>query len=87
MGHQAIPSSWQYTTYISLNSPLLRNTDQYGLIGGLALSAADLIPSNLLTLPQGKCVKWAYFYPSTDGLQFIDRLIRNAEVNIGNDLV
>lgn len=87
MGHQAIPSSWQYTTYISLNSPLLRNTDQYGLIGGLALSAADLIPSNLLTLSQGKCVKWAYFYPSTDGLKFIDRLIRNAEVNSKYDLV
>ncbi|GLV60928.1 uncharacterized protein CBL_10790 [Carabus blaptoides fortunei] len=61
--------------------------NQYGLVGGLALSAVDLIPSNLLTISQDKCVKWAYFYPSIDGLKFIDRLIRNAELVPTIDLV
>lgn len=75
-----MPNSWKYSSYISLTSPLLKNTDAYGLIGGFAFSAADIIPSNILSLSQGKTIKWAYFYPSNDGLQFMDKLIQSGKV-------
>lgn len=80
LGHNSLPASWKYSSYISLNSPLLQNTDDYGLLGGLAFSAATIIPTNIVNITEGKCIKWAYFYPSNTGLKFVDDLVRTNRV-------
>lgn len=80
-GHENIPSAWKYSSYITLNSTLLLNTDKYGLLGGLASCAAEIIPANVATIPMGKCVKWAYFVPCQEGMDFINHLVKKCEVS------
>lgn len=82
VGYQNIPSSWKYDTFITLNSPLLVNTDNYGLIPGLAQSANDLITANLSRFQDGSCVKWGFFVPSNSGFKFIDDLVLRGKVGV-----
>lgn len=79
-GLENIPKSWQYTSYITLNSPLLHHTDRYGLLGGLAYSAANIIPANLNSIPNGKLVKWAYVVPCKEGMNFVHNLVKTCKV-------
>uniref|UniRef100_A0A6P7GWY5 Reticulon-4-interacting protein 1, mitochondrial n=1 Tax=Diabrotica virgifera virgifera TaxID=50390 RepID=A0A6P7GWY5_DIAVI len=80
MGPQNIPKEWQYDTYISLNSPLLKNTDQYGLLPGLVTSINSLISTNLDRCQQGGRATWGFFVPSASGFQFIHELIVNKKI-------
>lgn len=82
VGHENIPKSWKYNKYITLNSPLVRNTESYGLLGGLVASVGDLVSTNAPKLPDGKSVRWGFFVPSSDGLKFVDRLIKSGKVRI-----
>lgn len=75
MGIQNIPKTWQYESYITLNSPLLVNNDKYGLLGGLVTSASNLLESNATRILSGKTVRWGYFVPSNTGFRFIHNLI------------
>jgi len=79
-GHQNVPETWKYNKYITLNSPLLVNTDKYGLVGGLAASMGNLFNANIRKCTDGKSVRWGFFVPSNDGLKFIDRLIKNKQI-------
>lgn len=81
VGHENIPKSWKYNKYITLNSPLLRNTDTYGLLGGLAASLGNLVSSNTAMVPDRKSVRWGFFVPSSDGLKFVDGLIKAGKVS------
>lgn len=80
VGHKNIPNSWNYGSYITLNSPLLHNTDNYGLVGGLAYSAASLIPANINSLSKGQLVKWAYVIPCKEGMEFVNDLVKTCKV-------
>ncbi|XP_050306715.1 reticulon-4-interacting protein 1 homolog, mitochondrial [Anthonomus grandis grandis] len=80
MGIQNIPNSWQYESYITLNSPLLVNNDKYGLLGGLITSAGNLIESNITRMCSGKSVRWGYFVPSNSGFRFIHELICRGKI-------
>lgn len=80
VGYQNIPSTWKYDTFITLNSPLLLNTDNYGLIPGLVQSANDLLSANLSRYQNGSCVKWGFFIPSSSGFGFINKLILQGQV-------
>lgn len=81
VGYKNIPPSWKYDTYITLNSPLLVNTDKYGLIPGLVESANNLLSANLNRFKEGSSVKWGFFVPSNTGFQFIDALVREGKVS------
>ncbi|XP_074027281.1 NAD(P)H oxidoreductase RTN4IP1, mitochondrial [Leptinotarsa decemlineata] len=80
IGYQNIPKSWKYDTYITLNSPLLKSTDSYGLMAGLAYSASDLLDANLRAYKDSSCVKWGFFIPSTRGFEFVDDLISKEKI-------
>lgn len=80
MGYQNIPSTWKYDTYITLNSPLLLNTDSYGLIPGLLQSANQLVSANLSKFQNGSSVKWGFFVPSQSGFKFVNELIVQGKV-------
>lgn len=81
MGHQNIPKTWQYETYITLNSPLLINTDKYGLLGGLVYSVNNLLEANLSPRNSGGSVKWGFFVPYKKGFEFINELIHSEQVS------
>ncbi|XP_057662001.1 reticulon-4-interacting protein 1, mitochondrial [Diorhabda carinulata] len=80
MGHQNIPKGWKFDTYISLNSPLLKNTDQYGLLPGLAYSLSDVLESNLKRFKDGSSIVWGFFVPSRNGFEFINELITDKKI-------
>lgn len=80
IGYQNIPKSWQYDTYVTLNSPLLLNTDKRGLICGLAYSVINLLEANLLRKSSGS-VKWGFFLPDRKGFEFINKLIDSGKVS------
>lgn len=77
-GHDKIPNNWNYDTYITLNSPLMKYTDEYGILTGLALSARDLLLPNLLN--QKGWVKWGFFSDMKMGLEFVDGLVQKKQV-------
>lgn len=81
-GYENIPSSWQYSQYITLNSSLLSDTDKYGLLSGLASSASKIIPANLSSIPKGRLVKWAYVIPCKKGMNFINDLVETRAVSV-----
>lgn len=80
IGYKNIPVDWKYDTYITLNSPLLINTDNFGVIPGLVQSANDLLSANLRRFQEGSCVKWGFFIPSSTGFRFINSLIQEKKV-------
>lgn len=78
-GYDNVPKTWKFGKYISLNSPLLLNTDKYGLFGGLINSGGTLLKHNLKPTRE-QCLIWAFFTPSGGGFQFIDGLIKERKV-------
>jgi hypothetical protein len=79
-GYDNVPKSWKFGTYVTLNSPLLLNTDKFGLVGGLLSSANTFLKDNLKPPGEKKCVMWGFFLPSSSGFQFIHKLISNGKV-------
>lgn len=71
---------WSFSKYITLTSPLLRNTNKYGLLGGMVKNAVDFVVPNIMSLPKGASVRWAFFVPSKYGLQEITRLTESEKV-------
>ncbi|KAK9743860.1 Alcohol dehydrogenase GroES-like domain [Popillia japonica] len=79
-GHQNIPNYWRYKRYITLNSPLLLNSDQYGFFGGLIVSAKDVLTSNIPKIIEGKTVRWGFVTPRKDGLNLITHLMHTQQI-------
>ncbi|KAL3280984.1 hypothetical protein HHI36_004209 [Cryptolaemus montrouzieri] len=79
-GADNIPRNWKFKQFISLNSPLMLNTDQYGLAGGLLKSGGTLLGTNIPHLKDGKVIKWGFFIPSESGFKFVHELVKNREI-------
>ncbi|EFA04391.1 reticulon-4-interacting protein 1, mitochondrial [Tribolium castaneum] len=79
-GYENIPKTWKFGTYITLNSPLLLNTDKYGLVGGLLNSAATFLSNNIKPPGEKRCLMWGFFVPSGSGFQFINKLITDGQI-------
>lgn len=76
-GYENLPPSWKFKKFVTLNSPLMLNTDKYGVLPGLAASARDLL---LPRITAGKNVRWGFFLPSGDGFKCIDGLVKDGKV-------
>ncbi|GJQ86437.1 hypothetical protein Trydic_g10344 [Trypoxylus dichotomus] len=79
-GYQNVPNNWRYKRYVTLNSPLLLNSDHYGLFGGLIVSAKDVLISNIPKIIEGKTVRWGFVTPRKDGLNCIANLMRKQQL-------
>lgn len=66
---------WTFGSYVTFKSPLLKNFDSDGLIGGGIKSARDLITSNLSTAPGA--IRWGYFMPAQSGIQYLKTLVEH----------
>lgn len=73
---------YSHNTYIGLNSPLLKNFDQYGLIAGSAKNIGDLIRYNAPILGNKSSVKWGFFTPSQTGINQIQKFVEKKKVCI-----
>lgn len=67
-------------SYVTLTSPLLRNTDAHGLLPGVIKSAFDLVSQNATSLSQERLVKWGYYMPSSTGLTAIRDMMRQKQL-------
>ncbi|XP_033325971.1 NAD(P)H oxidoreductase RTN4IP1, mitochondrial isoform X2 [Megalopta genalis] len=71
---------YPHCTYITLNSPLLKNIDQHGLIAGAVKNVGELIRYNVPTVENKSCVKWGFFAPSQTGIKTLQEYVESGEV-------
>lgn len=66
---------WMGSSYVTLTSPMMRNTDSSGIIPGLVESARDVFCKNVRSVQDGKVYKWAFYMPNPKALQEICKLV------------
>ncbi len=71
---------WKDAKYVTLSSPLLKNTDQFGLIMGTALSAFQASKDTINSLSEGTSVRWAFYCPDSNALKTITELVENSKI-------
>ncbi|KAF4522529.1 hypothetical protein B566_EDAN009976 [Ephemera danica] len=80
--HLDCMKEWSLARYVTITSPLLKNTDQYGLIAGTVKSALDLLMPNIEGVyKRGATVRWGFFVPSQLGLSQITELVQAGKIN------
>ncbi|XP_015603922.1 reticulon-4-interacting protein 1, mitochondrial isoform X2 [Cephus cinctus] len=77
---QAKAKGYQHESYITLNSPLLKNLDEHGLIGGMIRNISDFCKHNLPKAENKSTLKWAFFTPSSEGLNMIQEFVENGKL-------
>lgn len=65
---------WTFGSYITFKSPLMKNFDAHGMIGGGLKNIKDLLAANAPVISGKGNVKWGYFWPSKDGMQYLKKL-------------
>lgn len=71
---------YPHCNYITLNSPLLKNIDEHGLIFGAVKNLGDLLKHNIPVNEKKSIVKWGFFAPSPSGINQIQQLVENKKV-------
>jgi len=74
---------YPHKTYIGLNSPILKNIDEYGLIVGMIKNLGELLRFNMPKTNEN-WVKWGFFVPSQTGMHVLGELVKNGKVRIKN---
>ncbi|KAL0872272.1 hypothetical protein ABMA27_004662 [Loxostege sticticalis] len=82
-GAEAGARRWQFARYVTLTTPLLRETDERGVVAGTAVATATLLAHSAAAArvsraaSTGVCpphVRWAYFTPSEDEIEALRKL-------------
>ncbi|XP_023287518.1 reticulon-4-interacting protein 1 homolog, mitochondrial isoform X2 [Orussus abietinus] len=71
---------YPHSTYITLNSPMLKNIDKYGLFGGGIKNIVDILKYNIYEPQKIGSVKWGFFVPSRTGLNMLQTLVESGKV-------
>lgn len=71
---------YPYNTYITLDSPMLKNFDQHGLVLGALQNVGDIARFNIPIAQNKGCVKWGFFLRSQEGIRVIQELVENGRV-------
>ncbi|EZA58289.1 Reticulon-4-interacting protein 1, mitochondrial [Ooceraea biroi] len=71
---------YPHNTYVGLNSPVLKNIDQHGLLVGMAKNLGDLLRLNVPQPKNASCVKWGFFVPSRTGLNVLQQLVESEKI-------
>ncbi|XP_055297425.1 reticulon-4-interacting protein 1 homolog, mitochondrial-like [Sitodiplosis mosellana] len=72
---------WSFGQYITLQPPVLNNTDANGLVFGTINSAIDLLQSNIQSIFGYKgLVKWGFFEPSAQGIEYFRRQVESGKI-------
>jgi len=71
---------WNQSKYVTLSPPLLRNTDQLGLVLGTAFSALQASRDTINGLREGTSVRWAFYCPNSNALKTITELVEKSKI-------
>ncbi|XP_012232212.1 reticulon-4-interacting protein 1, mitochondrial [Linepithema humile] len=71
---------YPHNTYIALNSPLLKNIDQHGLVVGMIKNVENLLKLNIPRAENKSCVKWGFFVPSQVGINVLQNFVENEKI-------
>jgi len=62
---------------VTLDSPLMKNTDKQGLLAGGAESLTQLLSANIKSAGSGNTVRWAYFSPNNKALKHLSQMLED----------
>ncbi|XP_029052878.1 reticulon-4-interacting protein 1 homolog, mitochondrial-like [Osmia bicornis bicornis] len=71
---------YPHSSYITLNSPLLKNIDQHGLITGTMKNISELVRYNIPISESKASVKWGFFTPSQTGIKVLEEFVENGKI-------
>ncbi|CAK9827719.1 Reticulon-4-interacting protein 1, mitochondrial [Anthophora retusa] len=71
---------YPHCTYITLNSPLLKNIDRHGLIAGTVKNIGELVKYNIPIVENKSIVKWGFFTPSQTGIKALQECVESGEI-------
>lgn len=72
---------WKFGQYITLLPPVANDTDKYGLIFGSFKSAFTFLSGNARTLCARRgLLKWGFFVPAPQGIEFIRNHVENGKI-------
>ena len=71
---------WSNSKIVTLMSPLLRSTDQNGLVPGAIQTAIELAVKNAQTINNGVTFRYGYFMPNPQALKRIASLIEKGKI-------
>lgn len=79
---------WKFKNYVTFSSPLLRNIDSEGLLGGGLKSVQEMLKANCMIIPkEGRVVngsqgmvKWGYFVAHLKGLKYLKQLTERGQL-------
>lgn len=79
--------SW--SAFITLRSPIVTNTDSYGMVAGMIKNAYDLVVPNVLSgaLFKGSTIRWGAFMPIENGIKELVQLAEEKKIIVPLDNV
>lgn len=75
---------WRNSVHVSVVSPMLSDTDRYGLPMGLASTAAKYFNRSLAAATQGRWFSYAYFMPNRECMEQLSQYIDAGKIKIPN---
>ncbi|GFO40247.1 reticulon-4-interacting protein 1-like protein, mitochondrial, partial [Plakobranchus ocellatus] len=73
-------SPWKNSKLVTLNFPLLRNSDELGVVPGLLKSAISAGITTLKGFQSGGSIRWAAFNPNGPALETIRHLVEKGKI-------
>ncbi|XP_027227783.2 reticulon-4-interacting protein 1 homolog, mitochondrial [Penaeus vannamei] len=71
---------WMGSSYITLSPPLLRNTDELGILPGFIKSLKQVACQNVSSLSEGRAYKWAFYMPNPFALKEISNMMSKNKI-------
>lgn len=72
---------WKFSQYITLQPPLLNDTDAYGLVFGSIKTALSLLKSNVKTIYGYRgLLKYGFFIPAPQGIEYLKKLVDSGQL-------
>ncbi|XP_025407138.1 reticulon-4-interacting protein 1 homolog, mitochondrial [Sipha flava] len=80
---------WSFSGFITLRSPILHNTDSYGMIAGMLKNAYDLVVPNIVSgaVFKGSSIRWGTFMPLESGIKELAQLAEEKKLVVPIDSV
>lgn len=87
--YTSLLKGWTCSCFITLRSPILKNTDSYGLLGGMLKNAYDLVVPNILSgaVFKGSTIRWGTFMPLEGGVKELAKLAEEKKITVPIDTV
>jgi len=80
---------WSWAKFITLRSPVLHNTDSYGMVFGMLKNVYDLVAPNVCSgaVFKGSTIRWGFFMPVERGIGELALLAAEKKITVPVDSV